>query len=75
MRALTSAVTLLVFNLFGLGLGPAITGFASDWLAAGGAMQDTSLRYALSAVVMFSLAGAACIAWASRFYASELRER
>ena len=75
MRALTSAVTLLVFNLFGLGLGPAITGFASDWLAAGGAMRDTSLRYALSAVVMFSLAGAACIAWASRFYASELRER
>lgn len=75
MRALTSAVTLLVFNLFGLGLGPAVTGVVSDWLAAGGALHDTSLRYALAAVVLFSLAGAASIAWASRFYPSELRER
>lgn len=74
MRALTSAVTLLVFNLFGLGLGPAVTGFLSDLLAAGESMQDTSLRYALSVVVLFSLAGAASIAWASRFYLSELKD-
>src|SRR3546814_5526326 len=50
IRALTSAVTLLVFNLFGLGLRPAVTGFLSDHLAAAEGMQDTSLRYALSAV-------------------------
>jgi len=74
MRALTSAVTLLVFNLFGLGLGPAVTGFISDRLAAGGGMHDTSLRYALAVVLVFSLVGALSIAWASRFYRSEIRE-
>lgn len=73
IRALTSAVTLLVFNLFGLGLGPAATGFLSDYLAAAG-MQDTSLRYALAAVVLFSLAGAGSMAWASRFYEGDLKE-
>ena len=75
IRALTSAVTLLVFNLFGLGLGPAVTGFLSDHLAAADGMNDTSLRYALAAVVLFSLAGASGIAWASRFYASDLRRQ
>ena len=75
IRALTSAVTLLVFNLFGLGLGPAVTGFLSDHLAAADGMHDTSLRYALAAVVLFSLAGASGIAWASRFYASDLRRQ
>jgi len=75
IRALTSAVTLLVFNLFGLGLGPAVTGFLSDHLAAADGMNDTSLRYALAAVVLFSLAGASAIAWASRFYASDLRRQ
>ncbi len=73
MRALTSAVTLLVFNLFGLGLGPAATGFLSDLLASSGGLQDISLRYALATVVLFSLAGSASIAWASRFYPSELK--
>lgn len=74
-RALTSAVTLLVFNLFGLGLGPAVTGALSDHLAANSAIQDTSLRYALAIVVLFSVAGALSIGWASRFYEAELRER
>ena len=72
IRALTSAVTLLIFNLFGLGLGPAVTGFLSDYLAAGG-LPDTSLRYALATVVLFSLAGAGSIAWASRYYTAELK--
>ncbi|MDR7156735.1 putative MFS family arabinose efflux permease [Sphingobium xenophagum] len=72
IRALTSAVTLLIFNLFGLGLGPAVTGFLSDYLAAGG-LPDTSLRYALATVVLFSLAGAGSIAWASRYYRAELK--
>jgi len=74
MRALTSAVTLLVFNLFGLGLGPAITGLISDRLASGYGLHDTSLRYALAIVPVFSLAGAASIAWASRFYREEARD-
>lgn len=75
MRALTSAVTLLIFNLFGLGLGPAIVGFVSDQLASNPAMQDTSLRYALASVLLFSLAGAMSLFWASRYYPAELRER
>lgn len=75
MRALTSAVTLLIFNLFGLGLGPAMVGFVSDQLASNPAMQDTSLRYALASVLLFSLVGAASLFWASRFYPAELRER
>jgi hypothetical protein len=37
-------------------------------------MHDTSLRFALSAVVLFSLAGAGSIGWASRFYASDLKK-
>lgn len=74
MRALTSAVTLLVFNLFGLGLGPAVTGIISDRLAAGYGMHDTSLRYALAAVLIFSLVGALSILRASRFYRSDMRE-
>lgn len=73
MRALTSAVTLLVFNLFGLGLGPAITGLISDRLAMNG-MHDTSLRYALVAVLVFSAVGGLSIAWGSRFYRAELHE-
>ena len=74
IRALTSAVTLLVFNLFGLGLGPAVTGFLSDYLAATDGMQVTSLRYALATVILFSLAGAGCIGWACRFYTADLRK-
>lgn len=75
MRAFTSAVTLLVFNLFGLGLGPALTGVLSDHLAASGDMAQTSLRYALAVAVLFSVVGAGFIALASRFYTAELRER
>ena len=75
MRALTSAVTLLIFNLFGLGLGPAVTGFISDRLAATPGMEDTSLRYALALVLAFSLVGALSIAWASRFYRTEVQEQ
>jgi len=73
MRALTSAVTLLVFNLFGLGLGPTLTGALSDVLAYSYGMAETSLRYALSLTMVFSALGALSIAWASRSYPAELR--
>ena len=73
MRALTSAVTLLVFNLFGLGLGPTLTGALSDVLAHSYGMAETSLRYALSLTMIFSALGALSIAWASRSYPAELR--
>jgi MFS family permease len=55
MRAFTSAVLLLTFNLFGLGLGPFVTGVISDTLATHYGMADDSLRFAISAALMFSL--------------------
>jgi len=59
MRALTSAILFFVLNLIGLGLGPFLTGLASDLLQP--AYGEQSLRYSmlitaqckLLAVVMF----------------------
>jgi hypothetical protein len=55
MRAFTSAVLMLVLNLFGLGLGPFVTGLISDALVANLGMAAHSLRYAISFSVLFSL--------------------
>ncbi|AYH45085.1 MFS transporter [Azoarcus sp. DN11] len=57
MRAFTSAVLMLVLNLFGLGLGPFVTGLLSDTLVAHMGMAEHSLRYAISFSVLFSLMG------------------
>ena len=57
MRAFTSAVLMLVLNLFGLGLGPFVTGLLSDSLVAHLGMAEHSLRYAISFAVLFSLLG------------------
>lgn len=57
MRAFTSAVLMLVLNLFGLGLGPFVTGYLSDVLVAQFGMTIDSLRYAISFAVLFSLLG------------------
>jgi predicted MFS family arabinose efflux permease len=57
MRAFTSAVLMLVLNLFGLGLGPFLTGMLSDALVTHLGMADVSLRYAISCSVLFSLLG------------------
>lgn len=56
MRAFTGAVLLLVFNLFGLGLGPFVTGVISDALMV--RFPSDSLRYAVSIAVGFSLLSA-----------------
>lgn len=50
MRAMGSAVLLFVLNLIGLGLGPMLTGFVSDWLTP--AYGDDALRYAMSITVL-----------------------
>ena len=50
MRAMWAAVTLLVINLIGLGLGPTLVGVLSDLLKPYVGPQD-SLRYALVIVV------------------------
>ena len=50
MRALWAAITLLVINLIGLGIGPTLVGMLSDLLAP--RFGEESLRYALLAVAM-----------------------
>jgi hypothetical protein len=39
-----------VLNLIGLGLGPMLTGFVSDWLTP--SFGDDALRYAMSITVL-----------------------
>ena len=50
MRAMASAILLFMLNLIGLGLGPMMTGFMSDWLTP--QFGDDALRYAMSITVM-----------------------
>lgn len=58
MRAFTSAMLLLVTNLFGLGLGPLAIGFLSDVFVVRYGLATDSLRYALSLSVVFSILAA-----------------
>lgn len=53
MRAMGSAVLLFVLNLIGLGLGPMMTGFVSDWLTP--SYGDNALRYAMSITVLVNI--------------------
>ncbi|HJV26463.1 MAG TPA: MFS transporter [Aromatoleum sp.] len=73
MRALTSAVTLLVTNLVGLGLGPTVTGFISETLIVRFGMGQYSLRYAISAAILFSLVAAFMYWRASGSLVAEMR--
>lgn len=57
MRAFTTAVMTLVLSLFGLGLGPLMVGAISDFLIKHYGMANDSLRWAISAAVLFSLVG------------------
>jgi MFS family permease len=50
MRAMGSAVLLFMLNLIGLGLGPMLTGFMSDWLTP--QFGTDALRYAMSVTLM-----------------------
>jgi predicted MFS family arabinose efflux permease len=47
VRATASAALTFVTNSFGLALGPTVTGFVSDQLAANFGLQNESLRYAI----------------------------
>ncbi|SFP61118.1 spinster family MFS transporter [Sphingomonas rubra] len=49
LRAMWAAITLLVINLVGLGLGPLLVGRLSDWLAP--SLGEASLRWSLVAIV------------------------
>lgn len=68
MRAFSNAVLLLIFNLFGLGLGPWCTGLLSDLLVRQFGAGDNGLRYALSLSLVSSLAGAILLLYAARLY-------
>jgi len=68
MRAFSNAVLLLIFNLFGLGLGPWCTGMLSDLLARQFDAGDNALRYALSLSLVASSVGALLFVYAARLY-------
>ena len=53
MRAMASAILLFVLNLIGLGLGPMLTGFVSDFLTP--SYGDDALRYAMSITVLVNI--------------------
>jgi MFS family permease len=73
MRALTSAVTLIATNLIGLGLGPLLTGWASDAFSSAG-FREQGLRLALSGVPVVAVLAAAAFLRAGRWMSAELRE-
>lgn len=73
MRAFSTAVMGLVFNLVGLGLGPWFTGICSDMLNMHFGLGDESLRYALALSLIPSCAAAAVFVYAARFWAQDNR--
>jgi hypothetical protein len=50
MRAMASAILLFMLNLIGLGLGPMLTGFMSDFFEP--TYGSDSLRYAMSITLL-----------------------
>jgi MFS family permease len=69
MRAFSNAVLLLVFNLFGLGLGPWTTGLLSDVLTVW--LGHDALRYALSIALIPSGLAALLFLYAARFWSPD----
>lgn len=67
MRALGQAVLLLAFNLFGLGLGPWLTGMLSDSIAL--LTGADGLHYALVAALLPSLVAVWLFFHAAQYYA------
>jgi predicted MFS family arabinose efflux permease len=70
MRATTLAVTMLLANLIGMGLGPQIVGILSDSLTP--ALQGDALRYAMLIVSLFAVWSAWHFWQASRTVADDL---
>ncbi|MDB9789095.1 MFS transporter [Gammaproteobacteria bacterium] len=64
MRAMASAILLFVLNLIGLGLGPMVTGFVSDWLTP--TFGNDALRYAMSLTVLVNIWCALHYYWATK---------
>ena len=64
MRAMGSAILLFMLNLIGLGLGPMMTGFVSDFLTP--AFGADGLRYAMSITVMVNVWCALHYYWSAK---------
>lgn len=60
MRALTSAMLVLIVNLIGVGLGPLVTGVLSDYLANNFGLGAASLRYAIASALLLGIVSALC---------------
>ena len=69
MRAFGNAVLLLCFNLFGLGLGPWVTGLLSDALVPYAGAD--ALRFALAIVLLPSAIATMLFLYAARFFTPE----
>jgi predicted MFS family arabinose efflux permease len=73
MRAFGNAVLLLCFNLFGLGLGPWLTGLLSDALVP--LAGQAALRFALAIMLVPSAIGALVFLYAARFFDNDSQLR
>ena len=58
MRALTSAMLVLIVNLVGVGLGPFVTGAISDFLIRSYGLAAASLRYAIASAMLVAVLSA-----------------
>lgn len=72
MRATTQAVILMTFNIFGLALGPFLTGILSDTLNFGFGFGVDSLRYAICVTASFNLWAALQFFYGSRYLRADL---
>lgn len=70
MRAFTSAILFLVINLIGLGFGPLVVGMISDALKP--ALGAASLRWAMSVIILVSVASATLFFVASKKLVADL---
>jgi MFS family permease len=74
MRALTSAMLVLIVNLVGVGLGPLVTGAISDHLIETYGLAAASLRYAIASA-MFVAVISAILWWRASLHFVEERNK
>jgi predicted MFS family arabinose efflux permease len=72
MRAMAASIILFFINLIGMGLGPQVTGLASDLLATHAGLGGESLRWALVGVLMVNVVASVCYFLASRDLRADL---
>ncbi len=72
MRAVASSILFFVLNLIGLGMGPFLTGVASDVIGRQVGDIGTGLRYALCAVALVNLWCAAHYFYAAKYIRHDL---